>query len=226
MAGLQVPDLDIHAEQPVRVAGEPLEQARAALLMLHGRGASARDILSLVEPLQLSRVVYLAPEAAGDSWYPNRFLAPISTNEPWLSSSLRKIAGLLEMLTAAHIPPERTILLGFSQGACLALEYAVRYPRHYGGVVGLSGALIGPGDTARAATGSLAGTPVFLGCSDLDPHVPVEQVRAAADTLRRLGGEVTERIYPHMDHIVNQDETDFVCGMVQTLLAEKNDLRI
>jgi predicted esterase len=223
MSGPQVPDLDIHAEQPVRVAGEPLEQARAALLMLHGRGASARDILSLVEPLQISGVVYLAPEAAGDSWYPNRFFAPPSTNEPWLSSSFRKIDGLLEMLSAAQILPDRTILLGFSQGACLALEYAARNPRRYGGVVGLSGALIGPDDIARELSGSLAGTPVLLGCSDADPHVPRERVRAAADLLRRMGGEVTERIYPHLDHTVNQDEIDFVCAMVQALLDSPTD---
>jgi predicted esterase len=223
MAGPQVPDLDIHAEQPVRVAGEPLDQARAALLMLHGRGASARDILALVEPLQLSGVVYLAPEAAGDTWYPNRFLSPISTNEPWLSSALRKIDGLLGMLAAAHIPSERTILLGFSQGACLAMEYAARNPRRYGGIVGLSGALIGPDDAARDPTGSLAGTPVFLGCSDVDPHVPVERVRAAADFLRRLNGSVTERIYASMGHTVNQDETDFICSMTQALIENKDN---
>ncbi len=222
MAGQQVPDLDIHAEQPVRVSGEPLERANAALVMLHGRGASARDILNLVEPLQLSGVAYLAPEASGGSWYPNRFLAPLTTNEPWLSSSLRKIEGLLEMLSAAHVPPERTILLGFSQGACLALEYAARYPRRYGGIVGLSGALIGPDETAREPTGSLAGTPVFLGCSDVDPHVPRERVRTAADFLRRLGGEVTERIYARMDHSINQDEIDFVCAMVQALVEGKD----
>jgi predicted esterase len=206
-----------HQDQPVRTAGEPLDRARAAMIMMHGRGASAEDILSLSTELDQPGFAFLAPQAAGNTWYPNRFLAPLESNEPWLSSALAVITGLLARTAAAGIPPERTILLGFSQGACLALEYAARNPRRYGGVAGLSGALIGPDDTSRdlaGSAGSLDGTPVFLGCSDVDFHVPKERVDQAAEVLRRLGAEVTVRIYPNMGHTVNQDEIEFVRGMM------------
>ncbi len=206
-----------HQGQPVRTAGEPLDRARAAMIMIHGRGASAEDILSLAAELDEPGFAYLAPQASGNTWYPNRFLAPLASNEPWLSSALDVIAGLLERAAAAYIPPERTILLGFSQGACLVLEYAARNPRRYGGIAGLSGALIGPDDLPRDLTGSLDGTPVFLGCSDVDFHVPKERVDQAAAVLRSLGGEVTERIYPNMGHTVNPDEIAFVRGLMRAV---------
>lgn len=204
-----------HRRQPVLAAGESLANARAAMLMLHGRGARAEDILSLAGQFAQPGFAYLAPQAAGNTWYPNRFLVPIAENEPWLSSALELAGEVLMQITASGIPPERTILLGFSQGACLTLEFAARNARRYGGVVGLSGALIGPDDTPREYPGSLAGTPVFLGCSDVDFHVPRERVDETADVMRRLGGEVTERLYPNMDHTVNQDEIDFVREMMQ-----------
>lgn len=204
-----------HRGQPVLVAGESLANARAAMLMLHGRGARAEDILSLAGQFAQPGFAYLAPQAAGNTWYPNRFLVPIAENEPWLSSALELAGEVLIQITASGIPPERTILLGFSQGACLTLEFAARNARRYGGVVGLSGALIGPDDTPREYPGLLAGTPVFLGCSDVDFHVPRERVDETADVMRRLGGEVTERLYPNMDHTVNQDEIDFVREMMQ-----------
>jgi phospholipase/carboxylesterase len=201
------------------MAGEPVSRARAALLTVHGRGARAEDILSLVNEFNLPGFAYLAPQAAENTWYPNRFLVPLVQNEPWLSSALKFVDDVLDEIINAGIPAERIILLGFSQGACLSLEFAARNARRYGGVVGLSGALIGPDDTPRDYKGSLAGTPVFLGCSDVDFHVPKERVDQTAEVLRRLGGEVTERLYPNMDHSVNQDEIDFVRGMMQTLLA-------
>ena len=207
-----------HQGQPVRVAGESLERARAAMLMVHGRGARAEDILSLVDQFAQPGYAYLAPQAAGNTWYPNRFLAPIADNEPWLSSALEFVGDVLQQITAAGIPHERTILLGFSQGACLTLEFAARNARRFGSVVGLSGALIGPDDTPRDYEGSLAGTPVFLGCSDVDFHVPKERVDQTAEVLRKLGGEVTERLYPNMDHIVNQDEIDFVRGTMKIVI--------
>ena len=210
--------LSPHRGQPVRVAGQPLEHARAAMLMVHGRGARAEDILSLSNLFAQPEFAYLAPQAAGDTWYPNRFLVPIEQNEPWLSSALEFIGNVLQQITDAGIPYERIILLGFSQGACLALEFAARNARRYGGVVGLSGALIGPDDTPRDYENSLAGTPVFLGCSDVDFHVPKERVDQTADALRKLGGEVTERLYPNMDHTVNQDEVDFVQSMMKRVL--------
>lgn len=207
-----------HQGQPVRVAGESLERARAAMLMVHGRGARAEDILLLADQFAQPGFAYLAPQAAGNTWYPNRFLAPLEENEPWLSSALELVGDVLKQITAAGIPHEHTILLGFSQGACLTLEFAARNARRYGGVVGLSGALVGPDNTPRQYVGSLAGTPVFLGCSDVDFHVPKERVDQTAEVMRKLGGDVTERLYPSMDHIVNQDEIDFVRGIMRIVI--------
>jgi phospholipase/carboxylesterase len=206
-----------HQGQPVYTAGEPLDRASAAMLMVHGRGASAEDILSLAGQLATPGFVYLAPQAAGNTWYPNRFLDPIESNEPWLSSALSFAGDVLGQITDAGIPFERTILLGFSQGACLALEFAARNARRYGGLVGLSGALIGPDQTPREYAGTLDGTPVFLGCSDQDFHVPKERVDETAEVLQRLGGDVTKRFYPNMGHTVNEDEIDFVRGMMRAL---------
>jgi predicted esterase len=186
--------------------------------MVHGRGARAEDILSLAKEFNQPGFVYLAPQAAGNTWYPNRFLVPLVENEPWLSSALALVDEVLAEIINAGIPHERTMLLGFSQGACLALEFAARHARRYGGVVGLSGALIGPDDTPRNYTGSLAGTPVLLGCSDVDFHVPKERVDQTAELFRKLGANVTERLYPNLDHSVNQDEIDFVRSMMQTLI--------
>jgi predicted esterase len=189
------------------------------VLLVHGRGASAEDILSLAEYLKQPGFAYLAPQAAGNTWYPNRFLAPLAENEPWLSSALSLVSQVLEEIVNADIPHDHIILLGFSQGACLTLEYAARHARRYGGIVGLSGALIGPPESPRDYSGSLAGTPVFLGCSDADFHVPKEFVDQTEDVLERLGGEVTKRFYPNMGHTVNQDELDVVRGMMQKLLS-------
>lgn len=205
-----------HGEM-VLTAGEWLTRAHAAMLMLHGRGATAQDILSFAGPLAQPGVAFLAPGAAGSSWYPNSFLDPIASNEPQLSEAFALIEGLLAQIAAAGIPPARTILLGFSQGACLALEYAARHARRYGGVVGWSGGLIGPDGATRAFTGSLAGTPVFLGCSDRDPYIPRPRVDLTAEVLRRLGAEVTERIYAGMDHTVNQDEIDAVRAVMAAM---------
>lgn len=214
--GLQGP----HQGQPIRIAGEPISRARAAMLMVHGRGARAEDILSLAHELNQPGFAYLAPQAAGNTWYPNRFLVPFEENEPWLSSALGFVRNVLGEITNAGIPYERIVLLGFSQGACLTLEFAARNARRYGGIVGLSGALIGPDHTPRDYPASLEGTPVFLGCSDVDFHVPKERVEESAEVLRRLEGDVTERLYPNMDHTINQDEIDFVRGMMQKLLGD------
>jgi predicted esterase len=209
---------DPHQGQTVRLVGEPLDRARAAMLMVHGRGASAEDILTLADQLAQPGIAFLAPQAHGNTWYPNRFLDPILDNEPWLSSALSFVGNVLAQIINAGILPEKIILLGFSQGACLALEYAARNAQRYGGVVGLSGALIGPDDAPRDYPGSLSGTPVFLGCSDTDFHVPKERVERTAKVLELLGGKVTKRLYPNLDHSVNQDEIEFVRGMMQKLL--------
>ena len=208
---------DPHQGQSIYYAGEALEQARAVVVMIHGRGARAEDILTLAPPLETPGVAFLAPQAAGNAWYPNRFMAPIASNEPWLSSALAFMDRVLASVAGAGIPVERTILLGFSQGACLGLEYAARNARRFGGLIGLSGGLIGPDGTPRNYPGSLDGTPVFLGCSDVDPHIPKGRVDLTADVLRRLGGSVTERIYPNMGHVVNDDEIEFARGMLNAL---------
>jgi len=188
--------------------------------MVHGRGATAANILELAGELGQPGFFYLAPQAADDAWYPNRFLAPLERNEPYLSSALATIETMLAQLTSAGIGPERTIILGFSQGACLALEFVARHARSYGGMVGLSGALIGPADTPRHYPSSLAGTPVFLGCSDVDMHIPKERVHETAEVFRRLGGNVTERLYPGMGHTINQDEIEFVQRMMACIGLE------
>ncbi len=188
------------------------------MLMLHGRGASAEDILTLADRLGQGGFAYLAPQATGNTWYPNRFLAPLESNEPWLSSALDCAETVLRHIEEAGIPDERIMLLGFSQGACLTLEFAARHARRYGGIAGLTGALIGPADTPRDYRGSFAGTPVFLGCSDVDIHVAKEQVEQSWQVFRGLGADVTERFYPNLDHSVNDDEIAFVRGMMSRVL--------
>lgn len=206
---------DPHAGQPVRTAGAPLDKARAAVVMIHGRGATADDILTLTPPLEMPDVAFLAPQAAGGTWYPFSFLAPIDRNEPGITSGLRTITRVLERVAKAGVPLERTMLLGFSQGACLATEYMARHARRYAGLATLSGGLIGPDGTPRDYPGSLDGTPVFLGCSDVDAHIPAPRVRESAEVLRALGAEVTMRLYPGMGHLVNDDEI----AQVRTMLA-------
>lgn len=200
----------LHERQPLLAAGRPLDRAAAAMVLIHGRGATAQGMLSLAAELDNPDFAYLAPQAAGNTWYPLSFLAPIQRNEPALSSALAAVGQVLDTLSRAGIPPERTLLLGFSQGACLALEFAARNPRHYGGIVALSGGLIGPDGTPRNYDGSLNAVPVFLGCSDVDPHIPKERVIHSGDVFRCLGGEVTVRLYPGLGHTVNDDEIVFV----------------
>ncbi len=208
----------LHRDPPVYTAGEPLDRARAAMVMVHGRGATAQDILTVADALSQPAFAYLAPQAAGNTWYPNSFLAPIASNEPGLSSGFAAIAEVLDQVSQAGILPERTMLLGFSQGACLTLEFVARHARRYGGVAGLSGGLVGPEGTSRDYAGTLAGMPVFLGCSDADPHIPKERVQHTAEVLARLGGDVTLRLYPNMGHQVNPDEIKFVRGMMAKLV--------
>jgi len=160
---------------------------------------------------------YLAPEAANWTWYPQRFIVPRGQNEPYLSSALEKVGAVVQHLNDAGIPSEKIVLLGFSQGACLALEYAARNPQRYGGVVALSGGLIGAPGELEGYEGNLEDTPVFLGCSDVDFHIPVERVHESRDILKKLGASVEERIYPSMGHTINQDEVDYVRGMMESI---------
>jgi predicted esterase len=188
------------------------------MIMIHGRGASPANILELVPALNRPAFTYLAPAAAGQTWYPYSFLTDIAKNEPGISSGLYVLDQLVTDLEAQGIPRDQILLLGFSQGACLSAEYAVRHPGRYGGVIVFSGGLIGPPGTKWDAAGSFAGTPVFLGCSDVDPHIPKERVEESAAMFERLGASVTRRLYPGMGHLVNDDEIAFAQSVMDQVL--------
>jgi predicted esterase len=202
--------------QRVLQAGEPLATAHAAMVLLHGRGATAEDIMVGASEVQAPGWAYFAPQAAGNAWYPNPFTAPLESNEPYLSAALEMVSGLVER-TEAAIPAHRIVVLGFSQGACLALEWAARHARRYGAIVGLSGGLIGPDGTPRDYAGTFEGTPVFLGCSDIDPYIPVGRVEEAGDVAERLGADVTMRIYPGMGHVVSADELAILTDLMAAI---------
>jgi phospholipase/carboxylesterase len=204
----------VPAELRILTSGAPLDRARAAVVLLHGRGGTAEDILALADALDAPDLAYLAPQAPGHTWYPLSFLAPLEANEPSLSHALATVGAIVGTIAQAGVPAERVVLIGFSQGGCLALEYAARNAGHYGGVAGLSAALVGPPGTPRDYSGSLAGTPVFLGCSDVDGHIPLWRVQESTRVLRGLGAEVTERIYPGMGHTINDDEVAQVRRML------------
>jgi predicted esterase len=206
-----------HAGQPVLRSRVAPKDARLAAILLHGRGASAEDILGLADQFSATDIAYLAPQAAGSTWYPYSFLAPLQQNEPGLGSALSVIAGLLEELRGQGVSPERVVLMGFSQGACLALEFAARHARRYAAVVGFSGGVIGPPGTPRNYAGGFDGTPLFIGCSDIDPHIPLERVRESAVVFRGMAASVDERIYPRMAHTINADEI----AAVDALLTAK-----
>ena len=204
-----------HGGERVLVGGAPLETAAGVLIAIHGRGAGADDIMALAKEVATPNVAILAPQAAGNTWYPYRFLEPTERNEPFLSSALRIVADLIARLEANDIPSERVALLGFSQGACLALEAAARNARRYAGVIGFSGGLIGPPGTSFDYAGSLDRTPVFIGSSDVDPHIPKERVEESATALDRLGAAVDARLYPGMGHTVNRDELEAARSMLE-----------
>jgi predicted esterase len=208
-----------HQSQKVLEAGEPLATAGAAMILVHGRGASAEDIMTVGAELMFPGFAYLAPRAAGSAWYPLPFTAPLEANEPYLSAALETLSTLLARVEKT-IPASRVVLLGFSQGACLTLEFAARHAGRYGAVVGLSGGLIGPDGTPRDYPGDLEQTPVFLGCSDVDPHIAKDRVLQAADVFKRLGADVTLKLYPQMAHTVSADEIDSVRRMVAVVASE------
>ena len=209
---------DPHAGQPVLTAGPPPERAKATLVLVHGRGGSAGDILPLYRVFQSPDLAAVAPQAANHTWYPHSFLSPMPANQPYLDSALRRIGALVDDLLARGVPAERVALLGFSQGACLTTEFVARNPRRYAAVMGLSGGLIGPPGTPRDYPGSLDGTPTFLGCSDPDPHIPFERVRETEAVLRAMGAAVELRRYPGPDHSIYEDELDACRALLAPLL--------
>lgn len=206
-----------HAGQPVRTMGVPVGESPGAMILVHGRNAEPANILELVARLDRPRFSYLAPAAADRAWYPNSFMANRDSNEPGLSSGLSVLEGLVAGIVQRGVRQDHILLLGFSQGACLTAEFAYRHPGRYGGVVVYSGGLIGPPGTVWDEHGDFAGTPVFLGCSDVDGHVPRTRVAESAEVFMRMGAAVTERIYPGMGHLVNDDEIAFGRALVDGL---------
>lgn len=220
-------ETDPHAGTPVRHAGTPLDEASVAVVLLHGRGATAESILGLTDALTCEGVAYLAPQAAGSAWYPHSFLAPLEDNEPGLSSALRRVFRVVEEAEAAGLGRERIVLAGFSQGACLAAEFVARNPARWGGLVVLSGGLIGSATTEGAPPenkrfdypGRLDGTPVLLGCSDFDPHIPLRRVEQTVVVLSEMKAAVDGRVYEGLGHAVNRDEMDAFDALLRTVPA-------
>ncbi|HTB24304.1 MAG TPA: dienelactone hydrolase family protein [Puia sp.] len=200
-------------EELIIYAGNKIN-AKKALIMLHGRGANAEDILSLAENLDVTEYLLAAPQASGNSWYPNSFLALPRNNEPWLSSALDLVHSVVGGFIKQGIKKEKIYFLGFSQGACLTLEYTARNAEHYGGIVAFTGGLIGDKIYKENYKGDFSNTPVFIGTSNPDFHVPVERVRESANILRNMGADITERIYPNMGHTINQDEINHVNRLI------------
>ncbi len=195
-----------HAGQPVVTLGAPLGEGRVVVIAVHGRGASPANILDLAPAIGNAQVTFLAPAALGGTWYPKGFMAPIAENEPGITSAISVVHALIDDAVARGVPTERIVLMGFSQGACLVSTAAQRRPARFGGVLVYSGGLIGPPGTVWSAEGDFAGTPVFLGCSDVDGHIPAERVRASAAHLEAMGAAVTLRLYAGMGHTINDDE--------------------
>ena len=198
-----------HEGQPVVEAGVPLGESRAVVIMVHGRNAAPANILDLGRRFERPTLTYLAPAAANRTWYPQSFMADLASNEPGVSSGLEVLRTLVERVETAGVPRSRIVLAGFSQGACLVSEFAVRQASRFGGILVFSGGAIGPPGTTWDVGGNFGRTPVFLGCSDNDTHVPEARVRETADVFTRHGADVTLRIYPGMGHLVNDDEIGF-----------------
>lgn len=208
---------DPHGTQPIVAAGTPLADATGVLILLHGRGASAEDILGLGQEIAPAGWALLAPSAAGHTWYPYSFLAPREQNEPYLTSALQKVQATLEMALQAGVPAEKIAIAGFSQGACLSTEFVGRNPRRYGALLAFTGGLIGPQDKPLTLAGDLAGTPVLLSSGDPDPHVPWARVQESADLLQKIGGNVTLRRYPGRPHTIGPEEVRIAREMLAAL---------
>jgi len=209
-----------HQSQPLLHAGAELGDAEAVMILVHGRGATAESILELASMIYDPRIAYLAPQAAGNTWYPYSFLAPLQRNEPGLSSGLEVIDNAVRLATENGIGARRTIIGGFSQGACLATEYVARNARRFGGLLTFSGGLIGPLGMQHVYDGTLAGTPVFLGCSDRDAHIPLERVEETANVLKQMGADVVKRIYPNMGHTIIDDELQRASEIIGDLFTQ------
>lgn len=211
--------MEPHVGQPIETTGRPLGEGRAVMIMIHGRQAAPVNILQLVDSLSQPEFTYIAPAAANNTWYPYSFMADKEQNEPGILSGVAVIDGVVSDVVNKGIPKDHIVLLGFSQGACLTAEYAVEHADRFGGVILYSGSVIGPPGTTWAYGGSFDGTPIFMGCSDVDSHVPLERIEEGAAVFERMGAMVTKRIYPGMGHQINDDEIAFTQGLMRNLLA-------
>lgn len=220
--GAQTHGNDPHASLRISSTGAPLREATGAVLLLHGRGRTAESILALSKRLECPGMAYLAPQAGGRTWYPDSFLAPLEDNEPGLSSALRALDHLFEDLDEVGIPPERTVIVGFSQGACLAAEFVGRRPRRYGGVAALIGGFFGPEGTALDYEGSLAGTPVVLCTSDPDPYVPPARVAATAAIMEGMGARVDLHIQPDRGHLITDEGVSGALELIRALAGVRD----
>lgn len=207
----------LHSPDTYEKSGVCMLDADRAMILVHGRGATAQNILELAKYFQQPGMAFIAPRATGNTWYPHSFLMPLKQNEPYLSSALAVLDTLVGRILENGIPSENIYLLGFSQGACLSLEFAARNARPYGGVFGLSGGLIGPDSTPRNYGGNFGGTPVFLGCSDVDPHIPKKRVLESAAVFQEMGASVTTQIYPNMPHTIIEDELNRINEILKTV---------
>ncbi len=196
----------MHEDQPLLHSGSPVDKASAALIMLHGRDGAAENMLSIARQLRATKLAVLAPSAAEARWFPYSSLVPFQQNEPDLSSAISVVHSLVQEAELSGVPTERIFLFGFSQGGSIILEYAARHPRKYGGIVGLSAGLIGPPGTTWESDQTFSGTPVFLGCSDVDPQVPRSRVEESAEAFTALGARAFLKFYPGMGHTINGEE--------------------
>ena len=202
------------------LSGAPLGEAAGAVILIHGRGANAHDLLPLEGEFDIPSLAYVALQASGNSWYPLSFLAPVAQNEPYLTSALQLVGDTVGMLAENGLEREKIALLGFSQGACLSLEFAARHPERIGAVIAFSGGLIGAPGSLFEPDGTLENVPVFLGCSDVDPHIPEERVRESAALFQQMGAAVTLRLYPGMGHTLNRDEIDRAREILDRLVSD------
>ena len=205
---------DPHRDQPVVTLGAGLSQAVAAVILLHGRGASAEDILGLATEMWDQRFAYLAPQAAGNAWYPSSFMAPIEKNEPWLSSALAKLGTIVQQAVAGGLSHDRIFVCGFSQGACLSSEFVARNPARYGGLIAFTGGLIGPPDANLRHEGDLGGMPALFSSGDPDPHVPWSRVLESAEQFTAMGAAVKKQRYPDRLHTVLPQEIKFARELI------------
>lgn len=208
-----------HQQMQMKMTGAKPSEAKLGFVMVHGRGASAESILGLSQEIEAkSSITFVAPQASNHTWYPHSFLVPTEQNQPGLDSGLQAVYNAVSYLNNEGLSTDNIFILGFSQGACLASEFAARHPQKYAGIIALSGGLIGEEVNTGSYSGDLEGTPYFVGCSDVDMHIPEQRVHDSAEVFELLNADVTKKIYPGLAHTINEDELSVVNAMVNNML--------